>query len=239
MLPELGGRKLKELLEEKHQITVGRDRLFEVLRQNDLLVPVKRSYVRTTASAHGLRVFANRLARMKLTGAHQAWVSDLTYIATREGFRYLALITDAYSRKIVGFDLSASLSIEGCLRALSMAIEQLPALGPGEQRQTLHHGDRGVQYCSHAYQRKLRQHGIGVSMADVGNPYQNAIAERVNGILKYEFHLRETFASEREAARAVEQAVRIYNTRRPHLALRYRTPEDIHRGATTTRSAAA
>ena len=224
-MPELGTRKLKHILAEEHGIQIGRDQLFAFLRSEGMLVQPKRSYTRTTDSRHGLRVFSNSLSQLDITRVNQAWVADLTYIATGDGYRYLALITDAYSRKIVGYDLSASLSIEGSMRALSMAIAQLP-----EERdwELWHHSDRGVQYCSHAYSSALRRNRISISMADVGDPYQNAMAERVNGILKQEFHLSARFADEATAHRAVNQAIRTYNTRRPHLSLGYRTPEMVH-----------
>lgn len=224
-MPELGTRKLKHMLAEELQLHIGRDELFALLREKFMLVQPKRSYMRTTDSRHGLRVFENHLSQLDITRVNQAWVADLTYIATGEGFRYLALITDAYSRKIIGYDFSASLSIEGSMRALSMAIAQLPHERDGE---LWHHSDRGVQYCSHAYSSTLRRHGVSISMADVGDPYQNAMAERINGILKQEFHLDARFADEATARRAVDQAIRTYNTRRPHLSLDYRTPEQVH-----------
>jgi len=233
-MPEVGGRKLQHMLAEEHQLHIGRDRLFDFLRDHDLLVPTKRSYMRTTDSRHGLRVFENSFRGLDITRVNQAWVADLTYIATGEGFRYLALITDAYSRKIVGYDLSASQSIEGSMRALSTAISQLPGERDGE---LWHHSDRGVQYCSHAYSSTLRGHGIRISMSDVGDPYQNAIAERVNGILKQEFHLNARFVDEATARRAIDQAVHTYNTRRPHLSLGYCTPESVHKAATISKAA--
>lgn len=233
-MPKLGVRKLQHMLAEEHQLHVGRDRLFDCMRERGLLVQTKRSYVRTTDSRHGLRVFDNHFRYLDVTGVNQAWVADLTYISTGEGFRYLALITDAYSRKIVGYDLSASLSIEGSKRALSMAIAQLT----GERHSELwHHSDQGVQYCGRPYASTLRKYGISISMADVGDPYQNAMAERVNGILKQEFHLDATFADTATARRAVDQAIRTYNTRRPHLSLGMRTPEAVHSASAQSKAA--
>lgn len=221
---ELGTRKLLHMLKQHEpELAIGRDRFFALLREHGLLVEPKKRWVRTTDSQHGLRVYANLLEGQQLSGPHQALVSDITYIATREGFRYLALITDAYSRKIVGYDLSASLSIEGAERALAMALRQLPP-----EASPIHHSDRGVQYCSKSYIRKLRSRRMRISMADVGNPYQNAVAERVNGILKQEYRLEAEFADERAARRAVEQAVHLYNRRRPHLSLQLRTPDEVH-----------
>lgn len=231
---ELGTRKLLERMHQlRPDLTIGRDRFFELLGERGLLVKQKRRWVRTTDSAHGLRVHDNRLAGMTLSGPHQAWVADITYVATREGYRYVALLTDAYSRKIIGYDLSASLSIEGSERALRMALAQLPG-----GCSVVHHSDRGVQYCSHRYTGVLREHGHPISMADAGNPYQNAIAERLNGILKQEYHLGEEFADERAARRALAEAVKLYNTRRPHLSLSMRTPEAVHQHQPTLNQAA-
>jgi len=202
---------------------MGRNQLFDLLRAHGLLIKQRRSGVRTTCSSHGFAVAENLLKRTALSGPGQAWVSDITYIRTLEGFSYAALITDAYSRAIVGVDLSASLSIEGSLRALRRAIGQQKNLD-----RLLHHSDRGVQYCSTDYRKLLAKHHIGVSMAAVGDPYENAIAERVNGILKQEFSMGQTFGTRLDAARALREAVTIYNHERPHLSLGYRTPSDVH-----------
>jgi transposase InsO family protein len=223
----VGARKLHLALLEQHpELRIGRDGLIEVLREHELLVRPRRAYARTTNSEHGLPVWENLLEGKLPIRVHQVWVSDITYVSTEEGFRYLALITDGYSRKIVGYDLSASLSIEGSLRALEQAIAQLPT----GYRGLVHHSDRGVQYCSHAYVNRLRQAGISISMAETGNPYQNAKAERVNGILKQEFLLDERFASEAVARRAVDEAIWVYNNRRRHMSLAYRIPQQVHQG---------
>jgi putative transposase len=229
---ELGGRKLHHLLPA--ELKIGRDRFFALLRERGLLIEPKKKWVRTTDSQHGLRVYRNLLGELELGGPHQLQVSDITYVATRGGFLYLALVTDAYSRKIVGYDLSASLSIEGAERALRMALKQVPA---GAHGGLVHHSDQGVQYCSHRYTEQLRECGVRISMADVGNPYQNAIAERVNGILKQEYHLDAEFADAQTALRAVRQAISLYNTRRPHMSLGYRTPAEVHVGQTERRAA--
>lgn len=219
--PELGVRKLHYLIQ--NELRVGRDAMFDLLREHRLLVRRKRKYARTTDSKHGLRTYRNLLQGQELTAPHQAWVADITYLSTRSGFRYLALITDAYSRKIVGWDLSESLSIEGSMRALKRAYRQLP-----DGCYPIHHSDRGVQYCSGTYVKRLRRWKLPISMAAVGDPYENAIAERINGILKLEYHLDVTFADEQTARQAVEQAVHRYNISRPHLALCYRTPGEVH-----------
>jgi transposase InsO family protein len=150
------------------------------------------------------------------TRPNEVFVADLTYIETLEGFRYAALVTDAYSRKIVGFDLSLSLSVEGSLRALEMALRQTRKR---ERRSLIHHSDRGVQYCCRAYRRRLRRAGVRASMSATGDPYENALAERVNGILKLELGLDAVFISEAQVQRVLKQAARLYNERRPHLSL--------------------
>lgn len=225
--PLMGARKLFFKLQERLAeagISFGRDRFFRLLRQAGLLLPRRvRNACRTTDSRHGFRRYDNLLKGLSLTAAHQALVTDITYIRTLEGFRYLSLVTDAYSRKIVGYDLSASLTVEGSLRALTMAIKQLPCtLG------VLHHSDRGVQYCSHAYTGLLREGGMRISMTS--DVYENAIAERLNGILKEEYSLSMTFISEQQARRAVDEAVFLYNDDRPHTSLGYLTPSQVHEG---------
>lgn len=224
--PNLGGRKLLWQLRSflvSSGIAIGRDRFFRLLDEHALLVKRRRSGVRTTQSKHGFAVAGNLLKQTRLSQPNQAWVSDITYIRTLEGFSYVALITDAYSRAIVGYDVSASLAIEGSLQALSRAI--------GSQRSIdglLHHSDRGVQYCSTDYRQMLSDHQIGVSMAAVGNPYENAIAERVNGTLKNELCLARTFRTRADATCAVDEAISIYNNERPHLSLNYQTPSQVH-----------
>lgn len=224
VLPRLGTRKLYHLHREAFRaLKIGRDALFNLLRQHELLIARKRSKRRTTDSRHGLLTYQNLVKDNPPTAPKAVFVADITYVETLEGFRYAALVTDAYSRKIVGYDLSASLSIEGSLRALKMALS-----GVDDAPGLIHHSDRGVQYCSRAYVEVLAEHKARVSMAAVGNPYENALAERVNGILKGEFFLDSLFATEAQARAALEQAVRLYNERRPHLSLDYRTPSQVH-----------
>lgn len=222
-----GGRKLYEGIKPelyRMGLKIGRDKLFDILRSHDMLVkPRKRYYVRTTNSRHGFNVYSNLAEGITPTSKNQLWVSDITYIRTVNGFLYLALITDAYSRKIVGFDISDSLELEGALRALQKAFSNLPA-----DHQLIHHSDRGIQYCSHAYVNKLRNKGIRISMAATGNCYENAMAERVNGILKQEYYLDQTFRNKLLAKKACKQAVSIYNNHRLHMSLDYKTPEYVH-----------
>jgi transposase InsO family protein len=224
--PRLGGKKLHRVLKpvlEEAGVRIGRDRFFEVLGERGLLLEPLPKAPRTTNSRHSLPVFRNLLADMDLTGPNQAWVSDITYIRTDEGFLYLSLITDAWSRKIVGHHGGDTLETEGCLRALEKAAKELvDGLFP------VHHSDRGSQYCSHVYTGRLRDYGLGISMTEELHCYENAKAERVNGILKQEYFLGGCFRTKTQALAAIEQAVWLYNTRRPHLALNYETPEAAH-----------
>ena len=229
MQPRLGGRKLLHLLREDFSeagVNLGRDRFFELLAESDMLVIPKPGAPRTTNSRHSLPVFANLLAGQVLSAPNEAWVSDLTYIRTDEGFLYAALITDAYSRKIVGAHIGDSLEAEGCLLALEQALATLPA-----GKYPIHHSDRGCQYCCHEYVERLQTRELPISMTQVMHCYENAQAERVNGILKQEYELDRRFRTKEQARKAFEQAVWLYNHRRPHLRLNYRFPADVHHEA--------
>lgn len=226
MQPRLGGRKLLHLLSPELAeagVEVGRDRFFEVLAEADLLVAPKPGAPHTTNSRHALPVFHNLLAGKVLWAPNEAWVSDLTYIRTDEGFLYAALITDAYSRKIVGTHIGDSLEAEGCLRALDQALSELP-----KGKCPIHHSDRGCQYCCHEYVGRLQARALPISMTEVMHCYENALAERVNGILKQEYEMDRTFRTKAQAKAAFQQAVWFYNYRRPHLMLNYRFPADVH-----------
>lgn len=227
--PNIGGKKLYHLLKadlDKLSGSIGRDKFFDILRNRGLLVKRRKKYVYTTDSFHRFRVYKNSLKDKKLTGPNQACVSDITYLRIRKGFVYLFLITDAYSRKITGWSLSDSLSIEGGLKALQMAIKQCP-----DATGLIHHSDRGIQYCSNDYVALLKQHKMNISMTEENHCYENAIAERVNGILKQDFLLDETFSNKSIAEQAVKEAIETYNTRRPHWSLHLCTPEQIHMAA--------
>jgi len=224
--PCLGGRKLLHLLRAdlvEAGVRIGRDRFFEVLREHELLIHRKVRSARTTDSRHGMRVYANLLSELELSEPHQALVSDITYLRTETGFVYLCLVMDAFSRKIVGFDCSDTLEREGALRALGQALRQLPA-----GHSAIHHSDRGSQYCCGDYVAKLRQAGVGISMTQENHCYENAKAERLNGILKQEYGLSSRFSDPAEARRAVREAVLLYNHRRPHQSLGYATPMQVH-----------
>jgi putative transposase len=225
--PRLGTRKMQVLI--RRQLTVagvklGRDRLFEVLRdQGLLLAPLPAAYPCTTDSYHYLPVFKNRIKDLRLTKPNEVWVSDLTYMRTEEGFMYLSLVTDKYSRKIVGYHCGDTLAAAGSLQALEMALADLPT---GEQ--PLHHSDRGIQYCCHEYVSSLAARGLGISMTEQDHCAENALAERMNGILKSEYGLGRELKGKQQARGAAAQAVLLYNTRRPHTALGYRFPETVH-----------
>jgi putative transposase len=227
--PRLGGRKLLFLLRAELTATgvrLGRDRFFALLRSQGLLVERKRVWPKTTNSRHGLPVFRNLVKDLEVTAPDQVWVSDLTYLRTEEGFLYAALITDQYSRKIVGRHLGDTLESIGCQQALAMALKSLPA-----DRYPIHHSDRGCQYCCYDYVELLKRRGLSISMTEALHCYENALAERVNGILKQEYELDVTFRTKQQARYAFQQAVELYNQWRPHLSLDYRTPEEVHRRA--------
>ncbi len=225
----LGGRKLLHRIRpelESADVEIGRDRFFELLAEHDLLVERKPSRPRTTNSRHSLPVYRNILADMELTGPNQAWVSDLTYIRTEEGFVYAALIMDAYSRKIVGYNVGDSLESIGCQTALRMALKELP-----DGMHPVHHSDRGCQYCCHDYINLLESRGLLVSMTEVLHCYENAKAERLNGIMKNEYEMDQTFRTKDQARKAFAQAVELYNCCRPHGKLAYRYPAEVHQEA--------
>ena len=228
--PMLGGRKLLHLIRpelKKAGVKIGRDCFFALLFRHDLLIARKRNRCRTTNSWHGFRVYRNLLKGRELTGPNQAWVSDITYIRTRRGFVYLALVMDAFSRAIVGFDCSDTLESAGALRALRMAIRTLPEGTPPP----IHHSDRGSQYCCKAYVGLLKKCGLAISMTEENHCYENAQAERLNGILKQEYGLGGRLADTNQARKAVREAVYLYNHRRPHEALDYSFPMRVHHAA--------
>lgn len=229
LLPNSGGRKMHHLIAKslkQMNIKCGRDRLFDILRSHDLLVHPKRNKSITTRSNHRYYVYKNLIKEVKVSRILQVWVTDITYIRTLEGFMYLALVTDAYSRKIVGWDISASLELEGCLRALKQGLKPI-SKKLLTKYPLIHHSDRGSQYCSNAYTKLLKDKGISISMTQNGNCYENAMAERMNGILKMEFGLNQNFRSKNIATSNTQDSIRKYNYIRPHLALNYATPASI------------
>ena len=211
---------------QKQQLKVGRDTLFNVLRNNNMLTLRKKYSCRTTNSYHRFYKYNNIIKDVEVNRPNQVWASDITYIRTVKGFCYLALITDMYSRKIVGYDLSDSLELKGCVRALNKAVYQAKNI-----KGLIHHSDRGIQYCSNIYTQILKRKKIDISMTEENHCYENALAERVNGILKDEFYMDQTFINTAHAKRAVKSAIKLYNEIRLHLSLDFKTPNMVYNNA--------
>lgn len=228
-MPKLSVRKIHEVTRAPlaaKGIAIGRDELFSVARKNGLLLKRRRRAVKTTESGHRLRVYPNLLKENPVAAPHEAFVKDITYVALRGGrFLFLALVTDLYSRKIVGWNLGSTLEAVGCMKALWMAIAQLPA-----NASPIAHSDRGKQYACGEYVELAKGRGLRISMTEENHCYENAVAERVNGILKGEFGIGDGFADEKAAYAAVKEAITIYNTWRPHRSLQMKTPEEVHGG---------
>jgi putative transposase len=220
--PRLGGRKLRVVLEAEllqAGVRIGRDRFFHVLRKAGLLLEPKRSETpRTTQSYHLLPVFINLIKVLQVKGPNEVWVGDLTYLRTEEGFMFLALLTDKMSRHIVGYHYGDSLESIGCQHALQMP----------EGLHPIHHTDRGSQYCCHEYVALALSRGLVMSMTEVDHCAENALAERMNGILKGEYGLDERFKTKALSRKAVHQAIHLYGTRRPHTALDNEFPAVVH-----------
>lgn len=224
-MPRLGTRKLYYLLKSKFNesgIKVGRDAFFDYLRLENMLIKPKKNYTKTTNSRHWLRKFPNLMKGLKVEQAEQVFVSDITYLKSRERTHYLSLVTDLYSKKIMGYKLSDDMSTENVVQALKMAISQRKT-----NNALIHHSDRGLQYCSSIYQLELKNNAIIPSMTDGYDCYQNAVAERINGILKQEF-LIQTCNSGQELAILIKESINTYNKIRPHLSLNMKTPNFIH-----------
>jgi putative transposase len=230
----MGTRKLYELLQPfllEHQIKMGRDALFELLAANRLLVKRRRQRCITTFSNHWLRKWPNLIREMEINRVNQLWVSDITYWRVGQRHLYINLITDAYSHKIVGYHLADTLESIETQQALKMALKQLskPLTEP-----LIHHSDRGVQYCSEGYVKLLKSAGIAISMTEHGDPLENAVAERVNGILKNEYLYGYKNTTKRNAKARLQQAVDLYNSKRPHLSIGLLTPNHVHQSNTPT-----
>lgn len=224
-MKRIGGRKLLILMcvfMQQNAIGMGRDAFFDLLRENGMLIRRRRRRPKTTNSKHWLKKFPNLIEGFIPTAPNQLWVSDITYIRLHNEFAYLSLITDAYSRKIVGFYLSEDLSAKGCINALKMALKSLP-----KNHRLIHHSDRGVQYCCAEYVALLEKEHIRISMTQTGDPLENALAERVNGILKEEL-LEDIYACFSVAKEKVAIAISIYNFERPHSSIDMLTPAEAH-----------
>lgn len=225
--PRMGTRKLYWLLKavmKENDIKMGRDKFFGLLRAHSLLVKPRRRRVRTTDSNHVYRKYPNLIKEYEPCGPEQIWSSDITYVSTDEGFVYVSLVTDQYSKKILGYSVHATLEAEGPLQALRMALKNRRHGGT----RLIHHSDRGIQYCSEEYIRLLERNGIQISMSAPGNPYENAVAERVNGIVKTEFYLDGYFRNIEQVRKAIKETVALYNNHRPHASCDYLTPEQAH-----------
>jgi putative transposase len=223
--PRLGSKKVYSLIKpnlDKHNIKLGRDALFDLLREFGMLVKPLRYKHYSTDSYHHFYKYPNLIKEFSPGVPNQLWVSDITYIEVNGKFMYLFLITDAYSRKIVGWYLSKTYSTQGALKALQMAL--------GENKNIkglIHHSDRGIQYCCKEYVAILKRKKIKISMTENGDPYENAIAERVNGILKVEY-LQKRYDDQITAGREVAKAVYLYNNKRPHLSIEMMMPAYVH-----------
>lgn len=226
-LPFTGGLKLHYMITPElktHRLSIGRDTLFSLLRENKLLIKPKRMHPKTTNSNHRFKKWPDLLQRRSAIMPEEFWVSDITYLRGKSGFYYLSLVTDLYSHKIVGYNVSRNLKAISCIKALQMAINS--RIYPS--RPLIHHSDRGIQYCCDAYIKTLETNKIAISMTQHGCPYDNAVAERVNGILKRELGLYTIFDSFESACEKVDQAVRKYNEIRPHLSNNMETPMYRH-----------
>ena len=225
-MPKLGGRKLYFLLSEPlKELKIGRDKFFNILRANHLLIIPKRSYHVTTNSHHRFRKHKNLVSDYQVTKPNQVWVADITYIGNRKNPSYLSLITDAYSKKIVGHHVAENLTTEGSLLALKKAINTTEL----KELSLIHHSDRGLQYCSDEYQKNLEKNNIKCSMTQNSDPYENAVAERINGILKQEFNIDKFDVETKIKRKIVEESIEIHNELRPHFSNHYLTPNQMHK----------
>jgi putative transposase len=226
--PRIGTRKLHSMLKPvmvSNSINLGRDKFFGLLRKSNLLVKGRRKHIRTTDSDHVFKKYPNLIERYVPSGPEQIWASDITYLSAERGFVYLSLVTDQYSRRIMGYHVHPTLETNGPLEALKMALNDRRYR---ETSSLIHHSDRGIQYCCEEYIRILESNKIQISMSNRGNPYENAIAERVNGILKSEFYLDRFFKDIEQVKQVVREVVMVYNTQRPHASCDYMTPDQAH-----------
>jgi len=209
---------------DRMDIKCGRDKLHAILRNEGMLIKKKKNYMRTTNSYHRYYKHPNLIKDLNINRAEQVWVSDITYIRTNQGWLYLSLITDAYSKQIVGHQLSDNLKAINSINALKTAIRNRKF----PDRPLIHHSDRGLQYCCPDYIETLEKNNIGISMTTKHDPYENAVAERVNGTLKNEFDLGDRLPDQKNAERELNKAVWIYNNLRPHESCCYLTPIQAH-----------
>lgn len=231
LMPSIGTRKLYWLIKPKlveRGLSCGRDQLFDILRDNNLLIRPRRRYTKTTDSQHWMKKHPNMLKSYSPVRANEVWVSDITYVESAEGIHYLSLVTDAYTRQIKGYRLSNDMRAENVAEALHMAMRNTKE----RAAVMIHHSDRGSQYCSELYQSALRSYDICPSMTDGYDCYQNALAERINGILKQEFLI--TRCNTMAALDVlIAESILIYNCYRPHLSLNMLTPDQMNEKAKT------
>ena len=226
-MSRVGTTKLYELIKpqmEQEHIKCGRDKLFRILRDERMLVKRKKNFKITTNSMHRYKRHPNLIIGLDINRPEQVWVSDITYIKTKKRHLYLSLITDAFSKKIMGYYLADNQKASSSIKALNMAINN--RIYPGKP--LIHHSDRGFQYCAPAYTEVLEKNFIDISMTTKYDPYENAIAERVNGILKSEFDVGEGFIDMKDARKAIKESIQTYNQLRPHLTCKFRTPNQAH-----------
>ena len=228
LLPRLGTRKLHYMIRPallNKGLKIGRDKLFRWLGEDGLLIKPRRKYTQTTNSKHWLRKYPNIVKNTVIDGPEQVWVSDITYIKTEQGNMYLSLVTDAFSRKIMGHHVEDNMEASSVSKAFAMAQKQRKY----PQNQLIHHSDRGLQYCSAEYIQMATEGKILMSMTENGDHYENALAERMNRTIKEEFGLGEVIRSKQHTRQLVIEAVDLYNNRRPHLSLQMKTPQQVHK----------
>jgi putative transposase len=226
-MPRLGGKKIHTLITDdlKNQdIKMGRDKFYSFLKANQLLVPKTKRYFITTDSKHYYYKSPNRIKDLEIKHSEQVWVNDITYIKTASEHAYLALVTDAYSKKIMGYCLQSNMKVGLVKEALQMALHNRSF----KHQSIIHHSDRGLQYCCPDFSDYAQSKGLILSTTQQYDPYENAVAERVNGILKQEFGLGKTLPSLETAQKMVKQAVQIYNNERPHLSINLNVPSNAH-----------
>lgn len=227
-LPRIGTRKIYHLIKDQLQsfkIKFGRDKLFNLLRELGILIKPKRKYIQTTMSKHWMKKWPNLAKDLQVREPEQLWVSDITYIKTEEGNCYLNMVTDAFSRKIVGYAVDETMNTESMIIALKMALQS--KISP--EIKTIHHSDRGLQYCSSEYAQLTKHNNMILSMTEKSDPYENALAERMNRSIKEEFGLDRTMKSKQQVFDVIKESIHLYNKLRPHLALKMKTPDEVHK----------
>lgn len=229
--PKAGGKKLYLMLDEELQqnsINIGRDKFMDIIKRHQMLVVRKKKFVKTTQSFHRFYKYPNIIKGVKIIRPEQVWVSDITYVRVGSRWHYLFLITDAYSKKIMGYYLADNMRAENAVVALQMALKNRKY----PEAKLIHHSDRGFQYCCDEYTDILKHEEIDISMTANGDPYENAIAERVNGILKDEFDIENIYLTEEQATKEIEATIAIYNQVRLHQSCGFITPEEAHNNGT-------